>query len=80
VGAKGPIGVVPRPVVSLAGTLGGVWTRLARHEPEINPVTSEYGSLPHYFSSDRAEAELGHGVSRLEEAVGAAWEWLRQRR
>ena len=79
VGARGPIGVVPRPVVTLAGFFGGLWTRLARHEPEINPVTSEYGSLPHYFASDRAKAELGHGETDFEAAVGQAWEWLRAR-
>lgn len=76
IGAPQPLGRVPRPVTWLAGQAGGLWGRLTGNEPEINPLTAKMGDLPHYFSSARAAAHLGHPECDFECAVADAWQWL----
>lgn len=76
-GARGPVGVAPRALSRCAGWIGGGWAALGRPEPEINPITVAMGELPHYFSSMRAQQELGWVPDPLDDAVRDAWTWFR---
>jgi dihydroflavonol-4-reductase len=76
-GVRGPIGVAPPLLSRWAGALGQGWTSLGRPEPEINPMTVAMGELPHYFSSRRAQEELGWCADPLDDAVRDAWAWFR---
>jgi dihydroflavonol-4-reductase len=76
-GVRGPVGVVPHGLSRWAGAMGQLWTAAGRPEPEINPMTVAMGELPHYFSSRRAEEELGWVADPLDDAVRDAWTWFR---
>jgi dihydroflavonol-4-reductase len=61
----------------LAGMSGDVWGRLVRREPAINSAALAMSSLRHYYSSARAQAELGYRNRPFEESVQDAWNWFR---
>lgn len=59
-----------------AATFGDLWYRITGHEPEINSGAIYSSMLPHYFTSGRAERELGYVHRPFAEAAKAAWEWF----
>lgn len=68
------------PLMRILGGRGGdLWGRLSGHEPEVNSAAIAMSSLYRYYSSERAEAELGYRQSRpFRETVADAWKWFCQ--
>jgi dihydroflavonol-4-reductase len=67
------------PVVGvIAGRVGDVWGRITGKEPDVNSAALAAASLPHWFSSARAQEELGYRHRPVREAAEAAWAWFRE--
>jgi dihydroflavonol-4-reductase len=47
-------------------------------EGDINGAAIEMGQLFHYYSSAKAERELGYTRRPIDETLSEAWEWLQQ--
>lgn len=75
-GSRAPFGVAAGWLVRTAGSLGSLWGWLSGREPDVNSAATAISTLPHHFSSGRAERELGYVRRPLEEAVEAAWRWF----
>jgi dihydroflavonol-4-reductase len=61
-----------------AGRCGDVFARLTGHEPDVNSASVAISSQRRYFSSARAEQELGYRARPLAESATDAWTWFRQ--
>jgi hypothetical protein len=48
-------------------------------EPDVNSAATAIAALPHFFSSKRAERELGYTIRGAEAAAQAAWDWFQER-
>ena len=59
-----------------AGVIGDLVTFMTGREPDFNSAAVRMSSLPHYFSSHRAENELGYTHRAAREAFQAAWDWF----
>ena len=68
----GPIGYrfVGR-VGDLVGTIRGC-------EGDVNSAMMQMSAMYHYYSSERAKAELGYQNRPLDETVRDAWEWFKK--
>lgn len=75
-GARRPLGNAGRMMLTLAGRAGDLLYRLTGKESDINSAAVKMSMLPHYFSSARAEAELGYKPRSAEQATLAAWDWF----
>lgn len=75
-GGIAPLGVAPRPLARLAGRMGDLVGRWRAREPAVNSAAVEMSLLPHHFSCERAQAELGYSFRSLEETVEHAWRWF----
>ena len=62
----------------IGGQFGDLRTRLSGREGDVNTAGVSMSSQWHYYSSQRAEQELGYRVRPLEETLREAWEWLRE--
>jgi dihydroflavonol-4-reductase len=61
------------------GRAGDLWGRITRKEPDVNSAALASATLPHFYSSARAESELGYQHRPAREAVEAAWSWFQER-
>ena len=75
-GRRGPIKRYSRPVGWLTGILGDARERWASGESVINSATIGLGNTFHYYSSERARAELGYRTRPADESIRDAWEWF----
>jgi dihydroflavonol-4-reductase len=62
----------------IAGRAGDLLGTITRREPDVNSAAVAMSSLLHYYSSDRARAELGYSNRPLEETVEDAWNWFKE--
>ena len=62
----------------VAGRLGDLWGRITGQEADVNSAAVKMSDLYHYFSSARAQRELGYSIRPIEESIGDAWEWFRK--
>lgn len=62
----------------LAGRVGDVWGRMTGSEPDVNSAAVKLSDQFHYFSSARAQRELGYQIRPLDESIGDAWRWFRE--
>lgn len=58
------------------GLWGDLWGWWSGEEPEINSLAVRLTSQYHYYSSDKAIAQLGYVYRPAEQAAQAAWDWL----
>jgi dihydroflavonol-4-reductase len=58
------------------GAVGDVRARITGRESDINSASIAMSSCFHYYSSARAETELGYRHRPAEAAARAAWEWF----
>jgi dihydroflavonol-4-reductase len=78
INVPGPALTAPAGVVRAIGRVGGAWGVLTGEEPEVNPVTTTWSTLPNYrFTSAKARRELGHAETDLDRAITDAWAWFR---
>jgi dihydroflavonol-4-reductase len=77
IGAPRPWFSLPRPVtLGVAAVLDAARFAGIPEGGEINAATTRMSTLPHYFSSARALAELGLRSRSLEESTRDAWAWF----
>ncbi|MEM7312257.1 MAG: NAD-dependent epimerase/dehydratase family protein [Planctomycetota bacterium] len=60
----------------IVGAVGDVVGRLVRSEPELNSAMLAMSAQLHYYSSERAQRELGYQIRDLDETLRDAWSWL----
>jgi dihydroflavonol-4-reductase len=60
----------------LGGRGGDLWGKLTGREPDLNSAAVAMSSQFHYYSSARAQAELGYQLRPARETVEAAWQWF----
>lgn len=77
-GARRPVGTARLPLVRFAGWVGDLIRRLTGHELDLNSAAAKISTLPHHFSSARAERELGYRSRPAREAAQAAWSWFQE--
>jgi len=61
-----------------AGRCGDMWGRLTGREPDVNSAAVKLSDEFHYFSSARAQRELGYQIRPLEASLRDAWQWFQQ--
>ena len=59
-----------------AGGAGDLWGKLSGREPQVNSAAIGMSSLYHYYSSRKAETELGYHCREAEQSVRDAWRWF----
>jgi dihydroflavonol-4-reductase len=62
----------------VAGRFGDMWGRLSGREPDVNSAAIELSDQYHYFSSARAQRELGYQIRPLDESIRDAWHWFQE--
>jgi len=77
-GGRKPICRAGPLMMILAGVWGDMRARLTGSEGDVNSASVAMSRLPKYYSSARAEAELGYRTRSLREAANDAWNWLRE--
>ncbi len=55
-----------------------LWGRISGNEPDVNSAALASASLPHVYTTARAEQELGFRPRPFRETVEAAWAWFRE--
>jgi dihydroflavonol-4-reductase len=77
-GGKGPL-MRDGPLLRvLGGTFGDLWTRLSGREGDVNSATIAMGRQWHYYTSAKAERELGYHIRPLDESLRDAWSWFQE--
>ncbi|MGE0759828.1 MAG: NAD-dependent epimerase/dehydratase family protein [Pirellulaceae bacterium] len=75
-GSRPPLGRLGPAMRFAAGRIGDLFGRFAGREPDVNSAAISMSSLYHYYSSDRARAELNYQNRPLDESVCEAWQWF----
>ena len=75
-GGRPPWGRAGRAGQVLAGRAGDLVGWLTGREPDVNSASVAMSRLFHYYSSARAERDLGYCNRPLEESVEDAWRWF----
>ena len=78
VGRRPPITTTPEWINWTAGRVGDLAGKLMGKEPIVNSASTAMGSLYHWYSSEKAERELGYQSGPVKEALQDAWEWFQQ--
>lgn len=61
---------------SIAGRFGDFVSQFTKEELKVNSAATSMGQLYHWYSSDKAKAELGYRINNPEDAVADAWDWF----
>lgn len=77
VGSTPPLMVAWKWPMGLTGSLGSLWGKIRRREPDINIASVRMAMMPHHFTHQRATEELDYRPRPLEESVEAAWTWFK---
>ena len=64
----------------LGGRFGDLWGKISGREGDLNSASVAMSSQYHYYSSARAQNELGYAIRPAREPVEAAWQWFQQYR
>lgn len=65
-------------VMSVSGWIGDLYGRVTGREPDVNSAATAMSRLPKFYSSARAERELGYTGRPLRESAAAAWDWFQE--
>ncbi|MFH0759960.1 MAG: NAD-dependent epimerase/dehydratase family protein [Bacteroidota bacterium] len=68
---------VPAALIRLLGMLGGL-ANIFGSGYQLDPVTAHILCVRNFYSAEKAIRELGMPQTPIEEAIKAAWEWLRK--
>jgi dihydroflavonol-4-reductase len=75
-GRWGPIARMGPLMAWLAGAAGDLWTRVSGRETDVNSAGVRLSTVFHYYTSDRARAELGYHNRPVEGTIDDAWRWF----
>lgn len=76
---KGPPRIdMPDWMAVATGKVGDFLSKLARRELDVNSAMMAMGQINHWYSSDKANKELGYRFGDAEVAVFDAWDWFQQ--
>ncbi|EAQ80925.1 NAD-dependent epimerase/dehydratase family protein [Blastopirellula marina] len=74
---------IPKPICRMgplmvlgAGLVGDVWSKLTGTEGTVNSAAMKMSGVYHYYSSRRAEEELGYHCRPARTSISDAWEWF----
>ncbi|UUO06883.1 NAD-dependent epimerase/dehydratase family protein [Blastopirellula sp. J2-11] len=74
---------IPKPICRMgplmvfgAGLVGDVWCKLTGTEGTVNSAAMKMSVVYHYYSSRRAEEELGYHCRPARTSIMDAWEWF----
>jgi len=70
-----PIGPLIR---MCAGPVGDLIARFSGCEPDVNSASVAISAQKRYFTSARAQRELGYRIRALRDSASDAWSWFRQ--
>ena len=76
-GSHGPLAKLPAGINALAGKFGDLHFRLLGREPTVNSAATQMGQLLHWYSSEKAQRELGYKIGSVEDALHDAWDWFK---
>ena len=67
------------PFISMmVGMFGDTWATMEGKEGEVNSAALRIAGQFHYYSSDKAKAELGYRNRPLDQTLEDAWQWFRK--
>ncbi len=75
-GVRAPWGRAGPIVRIVAGRIGDLVGYMTGNEPVVNSAATAMSCLPKYFTSARAQAELGYRPRPVRQAAEAAWKWF----
>lgn len=78
-GTRPPIRAAGPGIEYLAGLAGDFWTRITGKEPDVNSASVAMSGQYHWYTSRRAEEELGYRIRDAKEMLDDAGEWIRDR-
>lgn len=78
-GTRPPIRPAGPGMEYLAGMAGDFWARITGKEPDVNSAGVAMSGQYHWYSSRRAEQELGYKIRDAEETLDDAGKWIRER-
>jgi dihydroflavonol-4-reductase len=76
-GRKPPQRVLPNWLAHVAGKSGDLLGKLKKNEPQVNSAATAMGQLFHFYSSEKAQRELGYQIGSIQTALTDAWEWFK---
>ncbi|PQO32197.1 NAD-dependent epimerase/dehydratase family protein [Bremerella cremea] len=65
-------------IAGAVGYLSDTWATMEGKEGEVNSAAIKMGSLFHFYSSNKAKAELGYKNRPLDQTIEDAWQWFRK--
>jgi dihydroflavonol-4-reductase len=77
-GQRPPFRIARNVTVKVVGYVGDLFGWIVGHELDVNSAASAMSLLPKYFSSAKAQAELGYRTRDVEQSAADAWAWFRQ--
>ncbi len=76
-GSRKPLGVSPRWLAHSAGRIGDVIGKLIGKEPLLNSANVAMGNVYSWYSSEKAQRELGYKIGSVDTAIEDSWKWLK---
>ncbi|MFN0215424.1 MAG: NAD-dependent epimerase/dehydratase family protein [Saprospiraceae bacterium] len=77
IGTKMPRFILPNPMIRTIGYAGTLIGWLFKVQPNINHATAKISCEGQYYSPEKAVSELGMPQTPIEEAIQAAFSWLK---
>lgn len=65
-------------LASCVGSVGDLFAKISGRESELNSAALKLGQMFHWYSSQKAEQELGYRIGNVEDALQDAWEWFKK--
>jgi len=77
-GIRRPLAPLGPVIKAIIGGYGDLWEYLTGNELNVNSSILSVADLPLYYSSTRAEKELGYRHRPVREAVASTWSWFKE--
>lgn len=76
ISARPPRRKMPDWLARVLGNIGDLGTRLTGRESHLNSAAIQLGQMYHYYTSEKAERELGYRIGSVDDAIADAWDWF----
>jgi dihydroflavonol-4-reductase len=78
IGRRPPVRKMSNVLAKCVGGCGDLASRFMKQEAELNSAALRLGQMSHWYTSAKAEQELGYRIGDVENAVRDAWDWFQQ--